>query len=157
MTPVDRDRFDQVANIFSHGPSYRAEVFRLGSITGSDNCYWTLLCLQQLARQESAKEAASSSTGWEPKSNFAEQLKKLMCLILRDPLIRSYTETWDEDKAIIPGLFHWKAIQAILGKSLDWKTEYLPSDFGTTLEDLSNHNKFMEFFRAKLWHAQDDF
>ncbi|KAH9822600.1 hypothetical protein DFH28DRAFT_1181355 [Melampsora americana] len=98
----------------------------MAPITGNDNRYWTLLCLQQLAQQELAKEAASSPTGWESKSNFAEQLKKLMCLTIRDPFIQSDTETWDQDKAIIPGLFHWKAMQAIMGKSPDWTTEYLP-------------------------------
>jgi hypothetical protein len=44
-----------------------------------------------------------------------------------------------------------------MGMSDDWKAEYLPPDFGTTLQDLSNHEKFMELFKSKLRHARDSF
>ncbi|KAH9814287.1 hypothetical protein DFH28DRAFT_894698 [Melampsora americana] len=157
MGPGDREKFDQVANIFSLESNSRAEAFRLGSITGNDNRYWTLLCLQQLTRQELAKEAASIPTEWIPKPKFAEQLKRLIRRTLRDPSIESYTETLDQNKVVIPGSLHRKTMQAIMDQSKDWKAEYLPSNFGTTLEDLSNHEKFMEIFRAKLRHARDDF
>ncbi|EGG03918.1 uncharacterized protein MELLADRAFT_89727 [Melampsora larici-populina 98AG31] len=157
MAPNDREKFEKVADIFGLDSRYRAEALRLGSITGDDNRYWTLLCLQQLQRQELAKEAANSCAEWIPKPNFAEQLKKLMRRTLRDSFIKSYTETLDQNKVIISGSFHRKAMQAIMDNTKAWKAEYLPSDFGTTLEDLSNHDKFMELFRSKLRHARDDF
>ncbi|KAH9820313.1 hypothetical protein DFH28DRAFT_1218322 [Melampsora americana] len=157
MAPGDRSRFDQVANIFSLESNYQAEALRLGSITGNDNRYWTLLCLQQLTRQEFAKKAASSSTEWTPKPKLVEQLKRLIRCTLCDSSIESYTETLDQNKVIIPGSLHRKTMQAIMGQSKDWKAEYLPANFGTTLDDLSNHERFMEILRAKLRHARDDF
>ncbi|KAH9814479.1 hypothetical protein DFH28DRAFT_971851 [Melampsora americana] len=156
MAPGTREKFDQVAKIFSLEPTYQAEALRLGSITGDDNRYWTLLCLQQLQRQELAKSAANSCTEWIPKPNFASLLNKIIRLALRDSSIQSYTETLDADKGIISGSFHRKAMEAIMAKSKAWKIEYLPSNFGSTLDDLSNHEKFMIFFKAKLRHARDD-
>ncbi|KAH9816593.1 hypothetical protein DFH28DRAFT_1159959 [Melampsora americana] len=146
MAPGDRERFQQVANIFSLESDYQAEAFRLGSITGNDNRYWTLLCLQQLTRQEFAKKAACSFTEWTPKPKLAEQLKRLIRRTLCDSLIESYTETLDQNKVVIPGSLHWKTMQAIMGQSKDWKAEYLPSDFGTTLDDLSNHESQLYHF-----------
>ncbi|KAH9809157.1 hypothetical protein DFH28DRAFT_1036659 [Melampsora americana] len=157
MSPEDRAKFDQVANIFSLKPSYRAEALRLGSITGDDNCYWTILCLQQQARQQVAKQGASLHNDWTPDTNLPEQLKKIIRRTLGDPSIESYTETLNSNKVIIPGSFHRKAMQAIMDMSIEWKAEHLPPDFGTTLQDLSNHEKFMELFKAKLRHARDDF
>ncbi|EGG10613.1 uncharacterized protein MELLADRAFT_103294 [Melampsora larici-populina 98AG31] len=60
MAPNNREKFEKVADIFGLDSCYRAEALRLGSITGDDNRYWTLLCLQQLQRQELPKKAANS-------------------------------------------------------------------------------------------------
>ncbi|KAH9815822.1 hypothetical protein DFH28DRAFT_1107294, partial [Melampsora americana] len=110
MSPEDRAKFDQVANIFSLEPSYRAEALRLGSITGDDNRYWTILCLQQQARQQVAKQGASLHNDWTPDTNLPEQLKKIIRRTLGDPSIESYTETLNSNKVIIPGSFHRKAM-----------------------------------------------
>ncbi|KAH9814695.1 hypothetical protein DFH28DRAFT_928803 [Melampsora americana] len=133
MSPEDRAKFDQ--------------------ITGDDNCYWTILCLQQQAGQQVAKQGASLHNDWTPDTNLPEQLKKIIRRTLGDPSIESYTKTLNSNKVIIPGSFHRKAMQAIMEMSTEWKAEHLPPDFGTTLQDLSNHEKFMELFKAKLRHA----
>ncbi|KAH9818002.1 hypothetical protein DFH28DRAFT_1154054 [Melampsora americana] len=158
MAPENRAKWDQVADIFGLDSNHRAEAFRISSITGDDNRYYALVCLNKKARQESVRNLTRNShLDWTPKSTFADELKKMLRLILRDSTIESYTNTLNSSKTIIPGSFHRKAMQAIMKQSDSWKAEFLPPDFGTTLEDLSNHIKFMKLLKEKLRHARDDF
>ncbi|EGG04597.1 uncharacterized protein MELLADRAFT_88647 [Melampsora larici-populina 98AG31] len=157
MAPANRANWDQVADIFGLDSNYRAEALRISSITGDDNRYYALVCLNQKARQESVKNSTRSHLDWTPKATLADELKKMLRLILRDSSIESYTDTLNSSKTIISGSFHRKAMQAIMNQTDSWKAEFLPPDFGTTLDDLFNHDKFIKFLKAKLRHARDDF
>ncbi|KAH9813509.1 hypothetical protein DFH28DRAFT_1083631 [Melampsora americana] len=126
-------------------------------ITSNDNCHWMLLCLQQLAHQESAQKSSRGYAKWIPLSAFSDQIRKILPLTLWDISIESYTKALDSNRIKIPGSFHQKAMHAIMNMSPAWKAENLPPDFGDTLDDLSNHMKFIHFFKDKLQHAQDNF
>ncbi|KAH9814316.1 hypothetical protein DFH28DRAFT_1127336 [Melampsora americana] len=154
MAPAARSQWNQLADIFQLDSKHRAEALRISSITGSENQYHALVCLLQKTRQDMDQVVSQirSAAGWKPAADLG-----IIRETLRDHTIESYTLKVDSKKKPIARSFDKIAMEAIMKQTDSWKSENLPSDFGTSLTDLKQHEAFMKFFGAKVRHVRDDF
>ncbi|KAH9807062.1 hypothetical protein DFH28DRAFT_917391, partial [Melampsora americana] len=162
MPPETRQRWEKIADIYQLEGSQRASALRTCSITGPENQFFALVCLLHRNTPDISQQHLPPAY-WKPSSDFgASQLSfprllKVIRKTLSSHKIEAYTAVMDsEKKDPIMGSFYKKAMEAVIGKSPSWKAENLPKDFGKTLEDLTNHDLFMQLFREKLRHVRDE-
>ncbi|KAH9807623.1 hypothetical protein DFH28DRAFT_1138638 [Melampsora americana] len=158
MAPANQQQWEQVANAMGLEGIHRAEALRTSSITGDDNRFYALVCVMHRTRQDMDKHFQHRiSDTWKPSSDLGTRIIKIIRKALSCHTIASYTNTMDSNKEPIAASFHRKALEAIIKKSPSWKSENLPPRFGTSVDDLADHEVFMNLFKAKLRHVRDEF
>ncbi|KAH9807985.1 hypothetical protein DFH28DRAFT_1137351 [Melampsora americana] len=159
MAPANQQQWELVANAMGLEGTHRAEALRTSSITGDDNRFYALVCVMHRTRQELDKHLMHRiSDTWKPSSDLGTRIIKIIRKALGCHTIASYTNTMDSNKEPIAASFHRKAlVEAIIKKSPSWKSENLPPRYGTSVDDLADHEVFMNLFKAKLRHVRDEF